>query len=363
MRRPNALGLLVVLAVALADCGTLGRGQVATAPAATVPALATAPAEPSSKFGVLASGVAAQPEVAGVLVDLGAAWVRVNAQLGGRDQDLSPLLDAGLNLVITFSHRDPTNVDTTFGTPAEWPNAGFPFRSKEAYQQRVREALAQWLPRRAGGRQIWVQAENEIGDAALNPRARYWRGTTDQYLAQLQAFYEAVKSTDAAIPVVLTSFASESLEAAVDRGAAHHDYAAAHLTRLLAQGHYDAVDLHFYGCVEEIPAKVQWVREHLPAGKRWISTENGGPDPRCRTTPAAWEADPARFEQLQAEQVPARLAACADAGGSICLWFSLFDLRRESDVFAHLGLLDGSVLPPRHKPAYDAFRVFVSGRR
>lgn len=67
----------------------------------------------------------------------------------------------------------------------------------------------------------------------------------------------------------------------------------------------------------------------------------------------------ARFEQVEAQQVPARLRACAENGASVCLWFSLLDLEHEVDTFNHFGLLDPRVSPPRHKPAYDAFRRFV----
>jgi len=102
----------------------------------------------------------------------------------------------------------------------------------------------------------------------------------------------------------------------------------------------------------------------MPAGKLWISTENGGPDYRCPETPTKWDQNPTLFEQIQAQQVPTRLSACADNGGSICLWFSLFDLLKETgDVFSHLGLLDPSVSPPRKKPAYDAFKTFTGSHK
>ncbi len=56
----------------------------------------------------------------------------------------------------------------------------------------------------------------------------------------------------------------------------------------------------------------------------------------------------------------ARLNACTRAGGAACLWFSLFDLKNEVDVFNHLGLLDPRQTPPRAKPAYAAFKSFVA---
>lgn len=315
----------------------------------------------ATRFGVITgAAVASQPQVVKLLTDLGASWVRINFHLDDKDPDYTPLLEAGINLIITFNNADPTNIDTTYGTPKEWPNAGFPFKSKQVYQQRVRAALAPALPYLSQGRQVWVQAGNEITDASINPKAPYWRGTTDQYLNQLQAFYEVVRTINPSLPVVLTSFASGTLAATLDPKSSRHDLADALLMRLLTAGEYDVVDLHFYGCVEEIAAQVQWVKGRLPAGKRWVSTENGGPDARCRATPLTWDQNQSKFEQVQAQQVPLRLSACADNGGSICLWFSLFDLRNEADVFTHLGLLDPSVIPPRKKPAYDTFKSFVS---
>ena len=201
-----------------------------------------------------------------------------------------------------------------------------------------------------------MQAENEVGDAALVSKGKYWRGTTDQYLSQLQALYEAVKSVSPDMPVVLSSFASESLDAAIDPTDEHHEYSSARIMRLLAEGQYDAVDLHFYGCVEDIPAKVAWIKANMPADKLWISTENGGPDTRCATTPHSWSEDLSRFEQVESQQVAARLRRAEN--GSVCLWFSFFDLKNEDDVFSHLGLLDQSVLPPRQKPAFSAFQNF-----
>ena len=131
------------------------------------------------------------------------------------------------------------------------------------------------------------------------------------------------------------------------------------ISRLLSEGQYDAADLHFYGCVEDIPAKVAWVKANMPADKLWISTENSGPDPRCETTPHSWAENLSRFEEVESQQVATRLSACAENSGSVCLWFSFFDLKNEDDVFNHLGLLDQSVLPPREKPAFSAFQQFV----
>lgn len=335
-----------------------------TIQATNIPSSTIAPttaAKSSSKFGVLASGDrAARPEIISYLTDLGASWVRVNVDFNGANENYTQLFDAGLNVFLMVSNQDPQNADTGLGTLKEFPNAGFPYKSKTVYQQKVRALITSALPYLAKGRMLYVQAENEIGDATINSKSRYWRGTTDQYLTQLQTFYEAVKAINSAIPVVLSSFPSETLDALIDSKNDRHDFAVSRTTTMINSKYYDAVDLHFYGCVNDIAAKVKWFKDRSPANKVWLSTENSGPDYRCSSTPLTYEKDPARYEQLQAEQVKQRLAACAENGGVICLWFSLFDLKGETDVFAHMGLIDSYSNPPRKKAAFEAFKSFVS---
>lgn len=303
-----------------------------------------------------------RPEIISYLTELNAGWVRINMDLNGANENYTQLFDAGLNVFLAVSNQDPKNADTALGSFKEFPNAGFPYKSKVTYQQKVRELITPALPYLAKGRMLYVQAENEIGDATVNQKSRYWRGTTDQYLTQLQALYETVKAVNPAIPVVLSSFPSETLDALIDSKNDRHDFAMSRTTMMINSKYYDAVDLHFYGCVNDIAAKVKWFKGRLPAGKVWLSTENSGPDSRCTSTPLQYEKDPARYEQLQAEQVKQRLAACAENGGVICLWFSLFDLKGETDVFAHMGLIDSHSAALRKKPAYDTFKNFVSSR-
>lgn len=350
----------------------------------------------SGRFGVLIGGQGRVPGIAEILKELGVGWVRINNHLDGKGGDIARFLEAGFDVVITFDNHDPDNIDTAYGPPREFPNAGYPFRSKKLYQQRIREVIKPLLPYLAAGRRIMVQCENEIGDASINRKARYWRGTTDQYLAHLQALYEEVRSIDPSIPVVLSSFTSEGLSQVVETNQSDPRvrYANKLMTTLLTKGSYDVVDLHFYGCVDDIPRKVRWAKFHMPAGRRWISTENGGPDTRCGATPVSYDKEPGRYERLQAEQVPQRLSACADNSGEVCLWFSLLDMRGETAVFTHMGLLeissgsqqktsralnkglaggDGGKLTAeqkekfmrllRKKPAYEAFKAFVAGHR
>ncbi|GEM_PF-1352548 len=304
-----------------------------------------------------------RPDTVKYLKDLGASWMRVNAFLDGNDVSLTNFLEADINLVVTFAYRDPANVRTDFGTLSDWPNGGFPFRSKAEYQQGIRAALSPLVPYLAFGHQVWVQCENEIGDVSVAPQGRFWRGTTPDYLVQLEALFDAVREINADIPVILTSFASENLDAVLDPSSATYNFQTNRIITLLTQGRYDVADLHFYGCAEDIPAKVQWIEQRMPAGTRWITTETSGPDFRCPGTPIHWQNNPILFENIEAEQVTNRFDLCVGNGASVCLWFSLFDLQNESEVFNHLGLLEPPDQPngtPRKKPAYYAFQRYTA---
>jgi len=285
--------------------------------------------------------------------------------LGPHIQQYAPYLAAGINVVLTICNQDPSNIMTTYGTLQDWAFASFPYESRDKYMDEVRSALKPALPYLKTGQQVWVQAGNEIFDASKYPKNYYWRGTDEQYLAQLEALYEGVKSVDANIPVVLTSFSTELLDVLIQPHNLNHGPFTEHVITLLTQGKYDAVDLHFYGCAADIPAKVSAVKNLMPQGRQflWICTENGGPDFRCSRTPVSWEQDLAGFENLQALQVPARLTLCAENGASICLWFSLYDLKNSPDIFNHLGLLDQDTNPPRQKPAYKAFASFIEQQK
>jgi len=316
----------------------------------------------ATKFGVHFSGQGPLHDHPEFVTDVGATWVRLNLSLNANDADYTPFLAAGLNVVLTLTNRDPSNADTTYGSLQQWPNAGFPYRSRDAYQQRVRDAIASALPYVAAGRQVIVQCENEVGDVTQNPSSTYWRGTTDQYLAQLSALFEAVRGVSPSMRVAMSSFASGSLEIVINPADPRYTAVTTRLARMLGEGQYDVADLHFYDCVETIGAKAAWVTARLPAGRAWISAENGGPDPTCPSTPQPYAQNPAQYEALEAQQVPLRLRACSDAGGTVCLWFSLFDLKGESETFSHMGLLDQASTPPRKKPAWEAFHSFVAAQ-
>lgn len=357
------------------------RGPLVLAMVLLIGACAPPAASPAPRgeagYGVVAGGPIVGSALLAVLRDLGARWVRVNAMLDPKAprQDIRTLLDGGVNVVLTLNHRDAANIDTRYGSTREWPEAGFPYRSRETYQERVRALLAPYT-RDMAEQHLFVQIENEVGDAGESSvgGAKFWRGTTDQYLSLLDAAYETVKAIDEKAVVVMSGFAGGTLDAAIDPKERTHEYQVRRLTRLLGEGRYDAADLHFYQCTETIAQRSRFVIDRLPTGRRWISTENGGPDFRCAGTPLRHDTDPTRFEAIEAEQVRLRLRACADAGGAVCLWFSLMDMSGETDVFRDLGLLDNPywpkpgptatpVRPPRQKPAYAAFKAFVAGAR
>jgi hypothetical protein len=312
-----------------------------------------------NRFGVI-QGRIDPALITGVLLDLGGGWIRMNAKLDGKDVDVAKLLDAGLNVVLTISNENPANADNSAcgcapgGKACE--RAAFPFKSKAAYQADVKTLVSPLVPHLAAGRRLMVQCENEVV-----PNGAFWCGDETQYLAQLDALHDAVKSVDPSIAVVLTGFATRTLDALIDPTNPSHAGAGALANLFLSQGKYDAADLHFYGCVADIAEKVKWFADRLAPGKLWISTENGGPDYRCAADKGfEWpNPDAAAWEAEQAAQVSARLSACAGGGGEVCLWFSLFDMSGEDPVFSHLGLLEEDP-PYRKKPAYDAFRRLIA---
>ena len=336
----------------------------ATSPPATaLSAVATAAPHPNPfGFFVGKPNQAVNAKVIQPLKDIGnVGWVRLNVDMGVKGQDYTPYLAAGFNVILTIVNQDPNNIVTDYGTPKDYPAAGFPFKQKDLYQQDVRTLLQPSLTYLKQGRQVWVQAENEETDATVEKNALYWRGTDGQYLAESQAFYQAVKSVSPNIQVVLTSIASYMLDYLINTTLANSAYGVKHVTLLLTEAKFDAIDLHFYGCVEDIPVKIKAIKSLIPSGQpaTWISTENGGPDFRCKSTPTTWKQDLAQFEQMEAAQLPLRLTDCRQNGGSICLWFSFYDLTNASDTFSHFGVINLDANPVEKKPAYAAYQVFI----
>ncbi len=313
-----------------------------------------------------------RPDSDDYAVELGAKWVRTNHDIERNAvtqnillaTQVPKFLDAGLNVLLTLSNQDDQNIDISFGTLTDWPNAGFPFLNETTYKESITTILEPLHAYLDQGRKIWVQCENEVGDASVNTENRYWRGTTDQYLLLMNACTAAVHAADARFVAVMQGFASGPLDAVLNPNDPAYDYQTDRISTLLSDAAYDAVDLHFYGCADVIDEKVAWIKGHMPAEKPWISTENSGPHPDCPGAPK-WQDDLAAFEAEQATEVTTRMTACAAAGGTVCLWFSLFDLDNESDGFNHLGLLDKDDADPlnnlpRKKPAFDTLKAYTA---
>ncbi|MBI5082029.1 MAG: hypothetical protein HZB17_12130 [Chloroflexi bacterium] len=179
---PRPLSLLLSLLLASLAC-SFNRNvpptstpiiPTSTIQATNIPSSTVAPttaAKPSGKFGVLASGDrATRPEIISYLTELNAGWVRINIDLNGANENYTQLFDDGLNVFLMVSNQDPQNADTSLGTLKEFPNAGFPYKSKATYQQKVRALITLALPYLAKGRMLYAQAENEIGDATVNQK-------------------------------------------------------------------------------------------------------------------------------------------------------------------------------------------------
>jgi len=111
----------------------------------------------AKRFGVFVSRYeTASPEVINAVKELGAAWVRINLDLGPHSQDYAPYLAAGINVLLTVCNQDPSNIITTYGTLQDWSFASFPYESKEKYMDEVRTALKPVLPYLKKGQQVWV---------------------------------------------------------------------------------------------------------------------------------------------------------------------------------------------------------------
>lgn len=331
-----------------------------------------------------------RPDDVGYTQDLNGKWVRTNFALTserdpitGKGRSASKAikyLDAGINVILTINDQDDSNILTPYGDLATWPKAGFPYADKTVFQKDVADAVEPLLPYLDQGREIWIQSENEVGDASYSSQNgkkdgnMFWRGTTLDYLQTLDALAEEIHGLDSRLKVVLSSFTSVAEDVVIappdpqdpqyEQKLISYNYQVLRMGTMLADPNFDVADLHFYGCASDIAAKVQWVQDHMPADKLWVTTEMSGPDyPVC---PGAidWQQDLAGFEQQQAVEVTTRMTACAQSGGSVCLWFSLFDLNDEVPEYNHLGLIEHNTsFPPppvRLKSAYDAFKNYTA---
>jgi hypothetical protein len=274
-------------------------------------------------------------------------------------------------VLLTVIYRDPANVQyaAELADP-KYAHAGFPYVATPAGRQAFKDAVKALVASAGGpalaGRQVWFQCENEVGDRTV-ASSDSWRGTAADYLAQLQAFGEAVKEVNAAAPVVLGGISSDVLETVIGKASPEKTYQNSRLAAQFASNAYDVVDLHFYDCVGTMMSKIGWLkapdpstgRPRLAPGRAWIASEIGGPDSaadpkQCIPAPV-YDGACGTFECAQAGQLPERLSICGNAGGAMCLWSSLRDREDASPRFQHLGLIDHGP-PTRYRKAFCTFR-------
>lgn len=315
MRR---FALILTLAWAAAACAAGLSGT----PSPTVDSPASRP-RPANDFGIF-SFPPREEKAWQALADLGVGWVRLQFRLGEEDaREYRRVFDEGYGLWLTLYHRDPDNVaDPDLLARSE--RGGFPPRDPAAYQERV-EATVRPLVEdlRAQGKEpadwLVIQLGNETlpSDVLPDQPARFWHGTSDEYLETLRLTYRAVKSVDPAVPVALSGISSESMEAilAYERGGAEEAAAiVAWNERLLREGRADWADVHLYHAVESVSAKVAWVRA------RWqgplAATEVGGPDQA---------AGQAYSEDLHAQDLRRRVRAALEAGVARLFWTTLVE--------------------------------------
>ena len=203
---------------------------------------------------------------------------------------LPKLVSRGIGLWLTVYHRDRANLDErgTIGV-ANARRGGFPPKDPLLYQERLGQALRRLVDaiRSTGaspGRWLVVQINNEVmpRDVAGRDRAsRFWHGTSDQYLDLLATAYDAVKRIDPDVPLAAGGISSAAMEFVLkgeQRVARWYD-------RLLREGRFDWVDIHLRHRINDIPAKVTWVRS------RW-----GGPiaatEVAARDQTLGWRAIP-----------------------------------------------------------------------
>lgn len=245
------------------------------------------------------------------LDSLGVGWVRLQNQMGQVNQQLaiqffSRVLTEGHGLWLTLHHRQRSNVADTLGFDAS-SRGSFPPADSVKYKELVRsniQPLVDLLTSQGKdpGKWLVVQFANEVAPEDVLPPSptRFFHGTSDEYLETLALTYPAVKSVDPSIPVASGGISSLTLKTIVEAGPNPSDSLQKIIDwneRLLTDGMVDWADIHLYHAIEEIPAKVAWVRQ------RWhgplAATEVGGPDER---TGAQYS------DSLHAAELPERIA-------------------------------------------------------
>lgn len=353
-------GLLLAALLAAAGCGAAGAPRP---PESAAPAPATSPApgvDPSR------CGVAFLPAYQGErlwtnLRGLGVAWVRIDLWIGDARHEarFRPLIeraiDEGYGVWITTYHRDPANTDPA--RLAGSSRGGIPAREAARYQALLRNHVQPFAERiRRSGRnpseRLVIQIENEVAPSDIAPPNpnRFWHGTSAEYFEHLARSYEAVKAVDPGIPVALAGFPSEGLEWAISPSPSPGGRAAAQwMERMLREGRYDLADVHLYHRVEQVPAKIAWVRARTD--RPIAATEVAGPDERSGA---------AYSDAANAQDLSARIPAVLSAGATHVFWLGMAEAPTSDRLgqTAALTRTDAGL-----KPSYEAYRRLLGGGR
>jgi hypothetical protein len=313
---------------------------------------------PTDLFGIF-SFPAQDPRAWEALEELGVGWVRLQFRMGEEaPQPYARVLREGYGLWLTLYHRDPSNVPDP-DLLARSERGGFPPENPGRYQALVRETLEPLVEtlREAGkspAHWLVIQLGNETlpSDVIPDQPARFWHGTSEEYLKTLALTYEAVKAVDPDIPIALSGIFSESMEAILAYEAGVDPKAAPVARwneRLLREGMADWADIHLYHRIESIPAKVAWVQA------RWdgplAATELGGPDQAVTS---------AYSETIHAADLRERLRTALRAGVGRLFWVTLMEQPAFGARYNPMALItaDG-----QRRQAFGVYQEIIQGRR
>jgi len=266
-----------------------------------------------------------------------------------------------MHVLVTLRAKSPWAAGKTAEKASS--KATVPPRDLDAYYGFVNGMAS----RGAGVVDCW-QIENEMEGQS------WWLGSSEDYLALLQAASKAVRSADPSAKVVLGGFTSQSstvaafaargaseAEIARELGFGAREAAPQAVSRLRrnqefmddvlkrGQAYFDIADLHLYHRYETIPMRVQWLRSKMKEygyEKPIWATEVGGPDPLVE-----------RYtEQLQAQEVVKRVSLALASGVEKVFWLGLAEMPDQGERFRHMGL---TTVDGRRKPAFGAYQLTV----
>jgi hypothetical protein len=208
------------------------------------------------------------------------------------------------------------------------------------------------------------QVENEVYSArdhlpSCPPVTWFWMGTKEEYADHVRLFAETVKGMDPGLTVLpagvpfISPFALQDDEIFLE----HVASATADVV--------DAVDVHLYGCVETVPARVSALRRELARfglDLPLFATETGDIDTHCPTVPLL-DSPEDLPEELALQSVNTVKRYVSSFGGGVEKVFALDLTAHENDLpYGHWSRMaltfDPQGLLP--KPAFYAYQQMVA---